>query len=163
MNDHDQEIVKAVLRSLLAYMEIVADIEIEEHTGVELFNLKTADSSILIGQHGGNLAALQYLTRVLSHKKLSEPAAFVIDVEGYKKHREEYLRELARQAALRVRETGEGLLLKPMLAYERRVVHAELGLLPDIATESVGIDPERRVLIKPKTEVREGDNEPKQD
>ncbi len=162
MHDNDQQIVKEVLQSLLSYMDITAEIEVVDAAGTAVFNLKTDDSSILIGQHGGNLAALQYLTRVLSHKKLAEPAAFVIDVEGYKKHREEYLRELARQAAARVRQTGERLLLKPMLSYERRVVHAELNSLPDITTESVGEDPERRVLIKPKPEVGSREQEPEQ-
>jgi len=75
---------------------------------------------------------------------------FVVDVEDYKKGREDYLRELARQAADRVRETKESLLLKPMSAYERRVVHAEISNLADITTESVGEDPERRILIKLK-------------
>jgi len=77
--------------------------------------------------------------------------ALLILVENYKKSREEFLRELARQAAARVRETKENLLLKPMSAYERRVVHAEIGALPDIMSESIGQEPERRVLIKPKT------------
>lgn len=167
MNDNDREIIEGILQSLLVRMGIVVEIEVEDSPGTALFNLKTPDSSILIGQHGANLAALQYIARVLAHKKLPGTATFVVDVEGYKKHREEFLREVARQAAVRVRETQESLLLKPMLAYERRVIHAELNLLPDIYTESVGDEPERRVLIKPKSDlsksqIRQSVEEPKQ-
>lgn len=152
MNEEETRIVKEVLQELLSHMGISAEIEIQgSEEGTVIFNLKTADSGILIGSYGGNLSSLQYMARLLVYKKLKDaPVHFVLDVEGYKKSREEFLRELARQAAARVRETKESLLLKPMLAYERRVIHAELSELPDIATESVGEEPERRILIKPK-------------
>jgi spoIIIJ-associated protein len=144
------QFVKQVLRELLDHMGINAEIETEVSEETLVFNLRTPDSGILIGQHGTSLGALQYLARALVHKKMPEAVHFVLDVEGYKKSREEFLRELARQAAARVRETKEALLLKPMAAYERRVVHAEISKLPDIATESTGEEPERRVLIKLK-------------
>lgn len=150
MNQDQQEIVKQVLRELLDHMGISAEQETEVSEETVIFNLKTPDSGILIGQHGANLGALQYLARILVHKRMPESAHFIVDVEGYKKSREEFLRELARQAAARVRETKENLLLKPMAAYERRVVHAEISKLPDIVTESIGEEPERRILIKPK-------------
>ena len=151
MTEEDQQNIKDVLRSILGFMEIQAEIETRVSDETLVFNLKTEDSSLLIGQYGANLAALQYLTRILSYKKLSEPAYFVVDVEGYKQEREEFLRELAQAAAERVRDTKESLLLKPMSSYERRVVHAEISKLPDIMTESIGEEPERRIRIKPKT------------
>lgn len=151
MADEHQQIIEEVIRDLLKHMDIdLGEIQTQVSEETLVFNLKTADSGILIGGRGANLAALQYLVRLLVHKKLTMPVNFVVDVEGYKKTREEFLRELARQAAARVRETKQTLLLKPMLAYERRVVHAELSKLPDIATESTGEEPERRILIKPK-------------
>jgi len=150
MKEEDQQTIKDVLRSILDFMEIQAEIETRVSDETLVFNLKTEDSSLLIGQHGANLNALQYMTRILSYKKLSEPAYFVVDVEGYKQEREEFLRELAQAAAERVRDTKESLLLKPMSSYERRVVHAEISKTTDIMTESVGDEPERRILIKPK-------------
>ncbi|OGE75732.1 MAG: hypothetical protein A3C85_04565 [Candidatus Doudnabacteria bacterium RIFCSPHIGHO2_02_FULL_48_21] len=149
--DEKYEAIKQVLLELLAKMGITAEIEQRFLEETVIFNLRTNDSAMLIGQHGANLGALQYLGRLLAYKKLGESVQFVVDVENYKKSREEFLRELARQAAARVRETKENLLLKPMSAYERRVVHAEIGALPDIMSESIGQEPERRVLIKPKT------------
>lgn len=144
------EFVKQVLADLLQHMGISAEIETEVSEGILVFNLKTPDSGILIGQHGACLAALQYMTRTLVHKKMPEAVHFILDVEGYKKTREDFLRELARQAATRVRETKEALLLKPMLAYERRVIHTEISKFSDIATESSGEEPERRIKIMPR-------------
>ena len=150
MTEQDQKIIKDILQSLLGFMGITAEIETRGSDETLVFNLKTNDSSLLIGQRGGNLNALQYMTRLLSYKPLSQLPYFVVDVEGYKQEREEFLRELAQAAAERVRDTKESLLLKPMASYERRVVHSEISKLPDIMTESVGEEPERRIRIKPK-------------
>lgn len=149
-NENDLEIVKQALHKLLSFMDIHAEVEHQIQEGMVVFNLKTDDSGILIGPRGSHLSALQYLTRIVVHKKLSEEMHFVLDVEGYKKSREDFLRELARQAAARVRDTKETLLLKPMSSYERRVIHAEISGLPDVSSESLGEEPERRVVIKPK-------------
>lgn len=148
--DEKYEAIKQVLLDILAKMNITAEVEQRFLEETVIFNLRTEDSAMLIGQYGAHLAALQYLARLLAFKRLGQSVQFVVDVENYKKSREDFLRELARQAADRVRETKESLLLKPMSSYERRVIHAEIGLLPDITSESVGIDPERRVVIKLK-------------
>lgn len=150
MNDQQQQDIKEVIIDLLQRMDIKAEVETRFLEETVIFNIKSFDSSLLIGQYGANLNAFQYLTRILVHKRLGETVHFIIDVENYKKTREDFLRELAKQAAMRVRDTHQGLLLKPMLSYERRVVHDEINRLPDIMSESVGDEPERRVLIKPK-------------
>lgn len=151
MDELQKQVIIQILQEILTKMGISCKIEMHDVEGITAFNLVTEDSGILIGARGANLGALQYLARLLVYKKLKEPLHFIVDVEGYKKSREEFLRELARQAADRVRETKESLLLKPMASYERRVVHAEIANLPDIATESVGEEPERRILIKLKS------------
>ncbi len=142
--------IKQIIAEILQHMGIEAEIENRFLEETVIFNLRTPDSGMLIGQYGANLAAFQYLARLLAFRRLGESVRFVVDVEDYKKTREEFLRELARQAADRVRETRQSLLLKPMSAYERRMVHAEIGNMPDVMSESAGIDPERRVLIKLK-------------
>lgn len=152
MTEQDQEVVKQILRDMLLYIDETAQIqtEVAQEGATVIFNVITRDSGSLIGARGSNLDALQFLTRVISFRRLSQPARFVVDVDGYKKNREEFLRELARAAATRVRETKETLLLKPMPAHERRIVHDELNQVFDVSTESRGEDPERQVLIKPK-------------
>ena len=94
--DEKQETIKQVLQEILRAMGIEAEIETRFLEETVIFNLKTADSAMLIGQHGANLAALQYLARLQAFKKLKEPMQFVVDVEDYKKGREDYLRQPAR-------------------------------------------------------------------
>ena len=68
-------------------------------------------------------------------------------IEGYRKRREEQLREIARRVASRVKASGQAVTLEPMLAYERRIVHLAVQDAPGVKTESVGVDPNRRVVI----------------
>ena len=132
--DEKYDKIKEVILELLRYMDIQAEVEQRFLEETVIFNLRTADSAMLIGQYGANLGSLQYMARLLAFKKLGESVQFVVDVENYKKSREDFLRELARQAGARVQETKESLLLKPMSSYERRVIHAEIGLLPDVTS-----------------------------
>src|SRR5437868_6905201 len=55
--------------------------------------------------------------------------------------------EEAPPVTARVRATGQAVTLEPMLAYERRIVHLAVQDTPGVKTESVGVDPNRRVVI----------------
>jgi spoIIIJ-associated protein len=85
--------------------------------------------------------------RASSDEKLPE---FHIDVAGYRQRQADELVTLAQQAAEAVRKTGNSEILRPMNAFERRVVHVALADMTDLATESIGVDPNRRIIIKPK-------------
>jgi len=64
--------------------------------------------------------------------------------------RERQLRDLAQRAADRVGETGKMLQLEPMSALERRWVHIALRDNPGVATQSIGEEPNRRVVVLPR-------------
>ncbi len=153
----NQEKIKEQIQKILQLLGVEGSIVIEDRGGNLVFNIKTEDSRLLIGLHGASLNALQHLARLLVRKELSvesgqgEPVEFFLDVEDYRKNREEFLNELARQAAGRVRETRQTLILKPMSSYDRFVIHSFLSKTDDLITESVGEEPERRVVIKLKT------------
>ena len=106
------------------------------------------DAKFLIGRNGQTLKALEHIVRLMFVKE-AENLSFVLDVNDYRKSRSIYLIELAKQAVGRVRNTQKAEALLPMTPYERRVVHMELAAHPDIATESIGEEPYRRVVIKP--------------
>jgi len=90
-----------------------------------------------------------YLNRILGliAKKLDEgPVA--VDVNNCRKEREKFIIELARAAAKKSAATKGDVILPPMNAYERRLIHTELSVRPDIKTESVGQGSGRQVVIK---------------
>jgi len=112
-------------------------------------NLKTDDPQILIGEGGQTLVEIQHLLKIILKRKISEPFYIDLDIDDYKKKKIEYLKELARSVADEVALTKKEKQLVSMPAYARRIIHLELAGRQDVATESLGQEPERRVVIKP--------------
>lgn len=105
------------------------------------------DLSILIGHRGETLEALQYISRLMLGKELERSVLLIIDVEGYRKRREQQVRRLARRVADQVMQTGRSQSLEPMPPNERRIAHLELQEDPEIYTESSGVGRQRKVII----------------
>ena len=91
---------------------------------------------------------LERVINLLAKKHGLEENLF-IDVNNYRKERENIIVELAKAAARKVLLTKEEVRLPAMNGYERRLVHVELATRPDVKSESIGEDPERYVVIKP--------------
>lgn len=144
------EIIKKTIKELLEKMNFESEVMIESQDENNLVvNIQTSQAGFLIGQAGANLESLQHLARVLVSKKIAQPIHFILDVNDYRKHRLELLRELAKSIAQQALTEKATLTLQPMPAYERRIIHLTLAENPQVATESIGQEPERRIVIKP--------------
>jgi len=112
--------------------------------------IKTEEPKILIGQNGQTLAEIQHLLKTILKKKVSEENFYIdLDINDYKKKKIEYLKETAKNIADEVALTKKERILSPMPAYERRIIHLELAERGDVTTQSIGKEPDRRVVIKP--------------
>lgn len=107
------------------------------------------DAGILIGDHGANLRAFEFVTKLVVRHMLTDAPKFILDINNYREERIAELREYARTVASRVAREKKEAELEPMSGYERRVVHTELTSRPDITTESRGEGLDRRVVVKP--------------
>jgi len=112
-------------------------------------NVKTLEPQILIGERGQTLSEIQHLLKAILKKKIKEPFFIDLDISDYKKKKIEYLKEMAKSAADEVSLTKKEKWLPPMPSYERRIIHLELSSRNDVITESIGQEPERRVVVKP--------------
>ena len=101
-----------------------------------------------LGEGAVGLDALQHLARVLISREAIGQTLLLIDINKYRKEREDDLRELAVETAKKVRRTKNPITLEPMSAYERRFIHLKLAEQPDIVTESIGEAPERKVVVR---------------
>jgi spoIIIJ-associated protein len=143
-------IIKKTIKELLEVMSFDGEVVIDNFQSDNiLVNIQTKQAGFLIGQAGVNLDALQYIARILVNKKNKQPIPFVLDVNNYRKHRIELLKNLAKNIARQVLSEKVVLTLQPMSAYERRVIHLALVGEPQISTESIGQEPERRIIIRP--------------
>ena len=108
-------------------------------------------ASVLIGHHGEALDSLQYLANLASAKKNAagerDRRRVTIDIEGYRAKREETLRALARKMAAKALRNGKNVMLEPMSAYERRIIHSEVQGIEGVATNSIGSDNNRKIVI----------------
>lgn len=145
------EQIKDHIKEVLGHMGFEIEVFEREEEGHTVYNIKTFDAKILIGKQGANLEALQHVVRSMMRKypELSQ-YRFALDVDDYKDKRTIYLKELARKAAHHVRDNKKAVMLEPMAAHERRVIHHYLSLYNDIASLSSGQEPERRIIIRLK-------------
>ena len=136
-----------VLRDLLALMGVEAEVTLDDSPRREGIDVLGPDLGALIGRGGENLVALQQITSAITSRRVGRTVHIPLDIEGYRRRREEQLREIAQRVASRVRASGQAVTLEPMLAYERRIVHLAVQDTPGVKSESVGVDPNRRVVI----------------
>ena len=107
-------------------------------------------SHLLIGQHGVNLEALQHTFRVLARKRIhTDIPPFALDVNNYWQDKSVALIREAHEAAEVVARDRSTHILRPMTAFERKIVHAALTDFPGVETESTGRNEARKVIIKP--------------
>jgi spoIIIJ-associated protein len=147
------EEAKGVLEELLRLMEVPGTVEVATGGETARLNVRGSDLGVLIGRRGEKLASLQHIVNLIVAKKEGEYHRIAVDVENYRGRREEQLRDVADRAAKRVLQTGKIIQLEPMPAIERRIVHMALVENPKVRTQSVGVEPNRRIVILPATKV----------
>lgn len=104
----------------------------------------------LIGRKGERLSALQHLVNLMLSRRTGQWTRVLVDVEDYRGRRERQLMDLASRAAEKVAETGKMLQLEPMPALERRWIHLALRDNDAVSTQSIGEEPNRRVVVLPR-------------
>lgn len=131
----------------------ISDASIEEYEGDEgeiILDIVGGDLALLIGRHGRTLDALQAVVSAIASRELGFRHPVVVDVEGYRHRRRQKIEDIARRAADRASRQGSAVRLRPMTAYERRIVHVVLRDDRRVATCSEGEDPFRVVVVTPQ-------------
>ncbi len=147
--DSEEDPIADLLFDMLDLMGIDAEIEFEEREDHVRYHIEGPDMGVLIGRHGQTLEALQFLVGVINARRNLVDYRVVIDVEGYRERREKQLRELARRSAQRAQREGRKVVLAPMPAGDRRVIHMALAGSSSIRTYSEGEEPDRCVVVAP--------------
>jgi spoIIIJ-associated protein len=149
----DTETIKQHIIDILSHMGMSEDVEgIDVHQGTaSRFSIRMRGRvNMLIGEKGNNLIALDHIIKKIITRKLNmEHPKFTLDINDYRIRRLDDLKQDVKNAAKEVRMHHKEAPLKPMSAFERRIVHLLLAEYPDITTESIGEEKSRRVIIKP--------------
>lgn len=154
-----REQLARIVTDLLSRMGFSADVKVSEtalpddrvnyHADIVLAD----GQQLLIGQHGANISALLQVVRLLVRKEQPANGSITLDVNHYLHEKKVYLEKEAMEAAKEVEATGLPVTLRPMPAYERKLIHTLFATHPTILTESVGTGENRKVLLKRRGEA----------
>ena len=139
------------LEGLLDIADLDGDIDIDvegDRAQVSIVEVTAGELTSLVGEDGRVLDALQELARLAAAQATGQRSRLMLDIAGFRLARRRELEALAKTAIDEVKSTGEPVRLAAMNAFERKVVHdvvTEAGLV----SESEGVDPDRRIVIKP--------------
>lgn len=152
------EKAKTILENILAYMSVKGNVSVrigedlvEEGERAPLtLDITGPDLGLLIGRRGETLQALQFIIRQILSKEAGRWLPLVVDVESYLVRRRKSLKQLAKRMADKVVFSRRKVVLEPMTAGERRIIHLQLRNHKQVYTSSVGEKDRRKVVILPK-------------
>ena len=144
------EAIKELIKGIVTDMGLTVNMEVKKREDSLNITLYTDNNAVLIGKNARTLDALTTVIKQSLYKDLGESYKFVLDIGEYKQKREWNLEKMAKSIAREVAKTKVEAKLEPMNSYERRIIHNTLGQNKKVYTESVGEEPNRYVVIKPK-------------
>ena len=148
MTEKDFKKIKKIVEEFFQKTNFNIEVEISKLQDQTIpIGLKTDEPKFLIGQNGQTLAEIQRLLKAILRRRISEQFYIDVDINDYKKKKNQYLREMAVSLADETVLSKEEKRLAPMPAYERRIIHLALSEREDVTTQSVGEEPERKVVI----------------
>jgi len=152
MNKEHLKEIECEATALLTSLGVTATVaaSFDEATGVIALQIESPEAAFLIGFHGETLQALQLILSFVAHKVLGEWVKVSVNVGDYRQKREEQLRRLAQNLAMKVKFSGEAQSIPNLTAAERRIIHLALADHPEVISESEGEGRQRVLTIKPR-------------
>ena len=142
------EIAADYIEGLLDILDFDGDIEELVQNGRPMVEVVGNRLNALVGTRGATLEALQELSRLAVYRQTGEPSRLLLDVGGFRAGRRKELVAVARNAAERVKQHGEPVRLEAMSAFERKCVHDVINAMPGVESESEGVEPSRRIVVR---------------
>ncbi|MFC0532899.1 Jag family protein [Phytohabitans kaempferiae] len=146
------EIAADYVEGLLDILDYDGDIDELVSAGRPVVEVVGGRLQPLVGQRGATLEALQELTRLAVFRQTGSPSRLLLDVGGYRANRRKELAAVAKNAVEKVKEYGEPVRLEAMSAFERKCVHDVVNALAGVESESEGVEPNRRIVVRPVAE-----------
>jgi spoIIIJ-associated protein len=144
----ESEIAADYVEGLLDILDFDGDIDELVSAGRPMVEVVGGRLQALVGQRGATLEALQELTRLAIFRQTGAPSRMLLDVGGYRASRRKELAAVAKNAVEKVKQYGEPVRLEPMSAFERKCVHDVVNALTGVESESEGVDPNRRIVVR---------------
>jgi spoIIIJ-associated protein len=143
------EIAADYIEGLLDILDVDGDIDELVQNGRPMVEVVGGRLNNLVGTRGATLEALQELSRLAIYRQTGEPSRLLLDVGGFRAARRKELVAVAKNAVEKVKQYGEPVRLEPMSAFERKCVHDVINATTGVQSESEGVEPSRRIVVRP--------------
>ncbi len=137
MNETLTSQITAFVQNVVAAMGVQLTASVEETSEATRINLDGEDGGVLVRRGGEGLQALQHLVATAFRKQLGDDNRIVIDCNGFRRDKDQELRQMARFMADKARTSGPQEM-GPLNPYERRIVHLAIAEDPGVSSESIG-------------------------
>jgi spoIIIJ-associated protein len=145
----DTELAGDFVEGLLDVLDVDGDITTWVDVAGGHVDIEGPKLEFLVGVEGEVLNALQELTRLAVLRRTQRWVRITVDVNGFKARRRQEIAELAKGIAERVAASRQDEELEPMTAFERKIVHDVIAGVPGAQSDSIGEEPNRRVVVRP--------------
>jgi spoIIIJ-associated protein len=145
------EALEELLEEIAENLQLDVDVEVEDAKEVLCGRLEGEDVGLFIGRHGQTIDAVQHLAQRIVFPEGPSSVRVVIDANGYRERRADALRAEADDAVEEALSSGKPVELDPLPPFERRIVHEHLRDRGDVETHSEGDEPERYLIISPRS------------
>lgn len=150
----NQDKIKEIIENILKFLSLKDDqikINFTKEDQIQVnITLAEETTGIFIGRRGENINALRLILSLIISQRTNTWPKLRLNVNDYQEKREEYLIELAEDAATKAQELQREIILPNLSSYERRIVHLHIESLGTVTTESRGEEPNRQLVIIPK-------------
>ncbi len=143
------EKIKQILKKLIELICLGEEVKIDTESKELKLSVRGNDLGIVIGRDGKNMQALEYIINLIGKRKKLLCRNVTIDIKDYRKKKIDKIKNTAVIMAKKAISEGRKIALKPMGAYERKMIHNLLAKFKDVTTRSSYEEPNRRIIIYP--------------
>jgi len=143
------EKIKQILKKSIELICLGEEVKIDTDSKELKLSVRGNDLGIAIGRDGKNMQALEYIINLIGKRKKLLCRNVTIDIKDYRKKKIDKIKNTAVIMAKKAISEGRKIALKPMGAYERKMIHNLLAKFKDVTTRSSYEEPNRRIIIYP--------------
>ncbi|MFA5270020.1 MAG: R3H domain-containing nucleic acid-binding protein [Patescibacteria group bacterium] len=142
--------IKESVAGMFAEWPIKVSVEASQEDDFVMVDLKTSNDALFVQPKADPLLALQHLIRLMVRQKFPETSVHLtVNIGDFHQRQRDALTKVAEDAIKQAKQNGAPVYLSPMSSFERRIVHMVAAADNEVVSESSGVGPGRRVIIKP--------------
>ena len=144
-----QERAGGLVKSVLTAMGLELDVQVLDTPDAIRIEIAGSGGEVLLKRKAEALDALQQIVNTGFRRELDDDRSFVVDCMGYRKGKDDELRQMTRFTMEKAKLSGPQEM-GPLNPYARRIVHLTVAQDPDMTSESIGDAFLKTVIISKK-------------